>query len=695
MFLEGFRLQIFVNGEPLKEYSEKYRENKTITTTVYAAVCKSDENKRFSINFGYTKAKYSTPLKAYLFVDGVWDYTYYQIYDNCYYVEDGFWNQERDKKFYFEFFTSNMNNDIIGSGSKRRRGRIERKGGKDVINGDDNVEKTSRIESKGKNKRMEKRVDEEEDMDYAYNIHKDNNINDLINHSHNQREKSKKYTGGGPGTISVHFYKAEWHEYGVVKVPGFDVSQQKDHIKETAISTGFKESKLTKKFITKGFCSLKRLSDQPIAVLNLEYRDISYLNNINGLIIPNNNSNNQELKLYNYNIKVGLKRNLPFIEDNKTKVRSKLPDRNKVTKKFDPKDINLPMVITTEDTIKTNLQVDAPAEFLGFNKNDESAIIQTPKSTIDELSELLSNNLISTNKTTFRAKNYKASPLLTRSKKETQEERRKQALEEQKRVYNSSPKIADLLTKPIKRRFEVEQDDDENNDKISIKKARHKVMHAEWMYELPNDLEENWYVVLCPVGKRCLVTSAKGNTMSRLRNGGVMDVFESNLPAGGSNYKGNKTTDYCILDCVYDQATFTFYVLDMMCWKGHPIYDCDTEFRFYWLTTKFNEVDPPITAPSLGTMATVNNSIYKFIPLSPLNCSPKQISSLISDSNPFGYRSDGLLFFNKQTQYVIGETPLCGWIGIEKVKEILGNYLNCDQQLQQKSETKLGEDGCE
>nr|CAG8445890.1 9620_t:CDS:2 [Entrophospora candida] len=192
---------------------------------VYAAVCKSDENKRFSINFGYTKAKYSTPLKAYLFVDGVWDYTYYQIYDNCYYVEDGFWNQERDKKFYFEFFTSNMNNDIIGSGSKRRRGRIERKGGKDVINGDDNVEKTSGIE-----------------------------------------KKSKKYTGGGPGTISVHFYKAEWHEYGVVKVPGFDVSQQKDHIKETAISTGFKEDK--------------------------------------------------------------------------TKVRSKLPDRNKVTKKFDPKDIN-------------------------------------------------------------------------------------------------------------------------------------------------------------------------------------------------------------------------------------------------------------------------------------------------------------------------------------------------------------------
>lgn len=58
-----------------------------------------------------------------------------------------------------------------------------------------------------------------------------------------------------------------------------------------------------------------------------------------------------------------------------------------------------------------------------------------------------------------------------------------------------------------------------------------------------------------------------------------MNVFESVLPAGANSYKGNKTTDYCILDCIYDQTTFTYYVLDLMCWKGHPIYDCDTEFR--------------------------------------------------------------------------------------------------------------------
>ncbi|CAJ0641638.1 1803_t:CDS:2 [Entrophospora sp. SA101] len=209
MLLEGFRLQIFVNGEPLKEYSEKYVENKTITSAgpsyiydevtkkthttdriVYALVNKSDENKRFSIRFTYAKAKYSAPIKAYLFVDGVWDYTYYQIYDDCYYVEDGFWNKERDKKFYFKFVTatpttlSPKKDAIIG-----KRGAMN-----------------------GVIKYNDERIDED-DMDYSYNIH--NNIND--NGDNDQNEKRKNCIGGGCGTISVHFYKAEWHQYDTVK----------------------------------------------------------------------------------------------------------------------------------------------------------------------------------------------------------------------------------------------------------------------------------------------------------------------------------------------------------------------------------------------------------------------------------------------------------------------------------------------
>ncbi|CAG8610860.1 14626_t:CDS:2, partial [Cetraspora pellucida] len=178
-----------------------------------------------------------------------------------------------------------------------------------------------------------------------------------------------------------------------------------------------------------------------------------------------------------------------------------------------------------------------------------------------------------------------------------------------------------------------------------------QIMHAEQMSEIPIDLEENWHVVVCPIGKRCIVISAKGKTVSRLRNGCELNRFESPLPAGSSSYKGNKTSDYCILDCIYDQTTFTYYVLDMMCWKGHPIYDCDTEFRFYWLNTKLAEMDAP----------SQNTSTYTFTPLAAYTCDIEQLSSLIPIPDTFGYRPDGLLFFNKHTQYVLGDTPLCGW----------------------------------
>lgn len=31
---------------------------------------------------------------------------------------------------------------------------------------------------------------------------------------------------------------------------------------------------------------------------------------------------------------------------------------------------------------------------------------------------------------------------------------------------------------------------------------------------------------------------------------------------------------YCILDCIYNEAAQTYYILDVMCWRGHPVYDC-------------------------------------------------------------------------------------------------------------------------
>ncbi|KAG7243228.1 hypothetical protein CRUP_025517, partial [Coryphaenoides rupestris] len=49
--------------------------------------------------------------------------------------------------------------------------------------------------------------------------------------------------------------------------------------------------------------------------------------------------------------------------------------------------------------------------------------------------------------------------------------------------------------------------------------------------------------------------------------------------------------DYTILDCIYSEMDRTFYILDVMCWRGHPVYDCPTEFRFYWLQSKVQEAE--------------------------------------------------------------------------------------------------------
>ncbi|CAI2182687.1 2831_t:CDS:2 [Funneliformis geosporum] len=320
--------------------------------------------------------------------------------------------------------------------------------------------------------------------------------------------------------------------------------------------------------------------------------------------------------------------------------------------------------------------------------------IKKPAATVDEVTELLSATSVSASTGVFRHKTFKASPLQLKGKEETQEERRKRALEEQKkrrRDLNTHArnlalfKPADFsseeesksddesinndtlieLAKPTKRSLDLDQDDDLLQESFAVKKAklkgkfreprrkikgsnpyRNQVMHAEWIHEIPSDLENNWYVVLCP----------KGN---------IMNVFESILPAGANSYKGNKTTDYCILDCIYDQTKFTYYVLDLMCWKGHPIYDCDTEFRFYWLNSKFAEIERP----------AVNTSTYTFNPLKAHYCDQEKISFLIKNPHSFGYRPDGLLFFNKHTQYVLGDTPLCGWVGIEKVEEMFENFI--------------------
>ncbi|KAI8604548.1 hypothetical protein EDD21DRAFT_366024 [Dissophora ornata] len=121
---------------------------------------------------------------------------------------------------------------------------------------------------------------------------------------------------------------------------------------------------------------------------------------------------------------------------------------------------------------------------------------------------------------------------------------------------------------------------------------RDQMMIPEAMTDIPTDLDTSYYTVPLPIGHRCFVISADGKTTARLPSGQLLvAAFESCLPAGSSQYRGNRRSDYCILDCVYSSVTRTFWTLDIMCWRGHPVYECETEFRFWWLRGKLAEIE--------------------------------------------------------------------------------------------------------
>lgn len=137
-----------------------------------------------------------------------------------------------------------------------------------------------------------------------------------------------------------------------------------------------------------------------------------------------------------------------------------------------------------------------------------------------------------------------------------------------------------------------------------------------------------WYAIPRPEGARCLVIANGGETISRKRNGAILHRFPSAFPSGSrSDWISTRVAYFvglslfvclsfclpavcllvislslcilflfgfnciarathsgkaasCVLDCIYQQRTRTYYIVDIMCWKGYALYDSTTEFRY-------------------------------------------------------------------------------------------------------------------
>ncbi|KAK1259292.1 hypothetical protein QJS04_geneDACA015474 [Acorus gramineus] len=176
-----------------------------------------------------------------------------------------------------------------------------------------------------------------------------------------------------------------------------------------------------------------------------------------------------------------------------------------------------------------------------------------------------------------------------------------------------------------------------------------QLMLPEWMIDVPTSLRGDWYVFPRPAGNRCFVVSSNGTTVSRARNGSILHHFPSALPNGARTKDvSGPSSSFSILDCIFHEPDLTYYVIDMVCWRGYSLYDCTAEFRFFWLNSKLMETgacNPPSRYHK-----------YKFSVVPIYDCDQAGLESAYM--GPVPYTKDGLSFYNKHAHYQTGNTPL-------------------------------------
>nr|XP_020478501.1 snurportin-1 isoform X1 [Monopterus albus] len=212
-----------------------------------------------------------------------------------------------------------------------------------------------------------------------------------------------------------------------------------------------------------------------------------------------------------------------------------------------------------------------------------------------------------------------------------------------------------------------EQDGNTGEEGMEIERRKlpkhyaNQLMLSEWLVDVPPELVTDWLMVVCPVGKRSLIVASKGSTAAYTKSGYCVNRFPSLLP-GGNRHNSAMGKDYTILDCIYSEVDRTYYILDVMCWRGHPVYDCPTEFRFYWLQSKVHETE------SLSEITKRNP--FRFVSLQTTDCTEASIHKALAAE--YSFSVDGLLFYHRQTHYTPGTTPLVGWLRPYMVTDILG-----------------------
>lgn len=193
-------------------------------------------------------------------------------------------------------------------------------------------------------------------------------------------------------------------------------------------------------------------------------------------------------------------------------------------------------------------------------------------------------------------------------------------------------------------------------------KYKNTLQLSEWFADKPDDLD-NWIMVGCPKGVRCLVVANAGKTQVFGKNGGFIRKMRSRLPGDAGNQQ-----DVTILDCVFDKESGEYWVLDALAYGKVDFTNCDVLFRFYWIRGRIEsgELDG-------STDADREQAVFRLVRSA--DCADTEAMRAMLDIYPMyadnAPEVDGLLFYHKESSYVRGKTPLVGWLFPFMVDEVL------------------------
>ncbi|UXI15442.1 E3 ubiquitin-protein ligase Nedd-4 [Sarcoptes scabiei] len=258
--------------------------------------------------------------------------------------------------------------------------------------------------------------------------------------------------------------------------------------------------------------------------------------------------------------------------------------------------------------------------------------------------------------------------------------------------------------KSYKRKRSEEVVIDKNHRRIPPRKNHRKLiadkfMLSEWLVDVPEDFFRNWFMMCCPKGRRTMIIASNGQTKVYTRTGYYLFRFQSLIPGGSRTWieKHNQKSKKSILDCIFVETEQTFYILDVIVWNGCSIFDCDTEFRFYWMHNNIGEVlfkdqkdkihhqNKPSIDVEMQEEVSGREVIRKNSPSSrqfssglshlsfkPIDYWPCTVDNIRESANlsTFKKEIDGILFYHKQAPYTSGVTPLVCWLKIPMLPKI-------------------------